>query len=300
MYREYEQRPDPAALHEALYAGAIVRFRDLAAMRSLVAFAQGFVEEFLAPHHPTEIHRHLEQRDLAELLAAAQRGFSNAAEAKHLWEALIGEVGLDPAETARDRLILRFQPPHPPGTRREWARSTATVSFHRDSWGTNLYAQVNWWAPIYPITAGRTFAFYPDLFARRVANSSDSFDIAELIRRNREAPETVRPGEMVPRLLQSLDGETPMPVTIDPGEIIAFSSQHAHVGVDNFTELTRISLDTRTLLIPDHLAGRGARNVDGRARWVAFGLFRRMSDGKPLAEVLGVEPMTAFTGPWPA
>ncbi len=32
-------------------------------------------------------------------------------EIKHLWQALLTEVGLDPAATARDRLILRFQPP---------------------------------------------------------------------------------------------------------------------------------------------------------------------------------------------
>jgi hypothetical protein len=44
--------------------------------------------------------------------------------------------------------------------------------FHRDTWGTNLYAQVNWWAPVYPITAGRTVALYPTLWSRPVANTS--------------------------------------------------------------------------------------------------------------------------------
>jgi hypothetical protein len=97
-----------------------------------------------------------------------------------------------------------------------------------------------------------------------------------------------------------VDPQDALPVTIDPSEVIAFSAQHAHVGIQNHTDYTRVSLDTRTLQIQDHIAGLGARNVDGRARWIPFGMFRRVSDGKPLHDVLGVEPMTRFDGPWPS
>lgn len=296
MYRDYDRTIEAADLHAALYDGAIIRFRELDPMAALTDFARAFLEQALAPHPPIEIHRHLGQTALAERLAAVQRAFSNAPEARRLWHEVLAGVGLDPAATARDRLILRFQPPHPPGERRPWARSTATVGFHRDTWGTNLYAQVNWWAPIYPVTAARTFAFYPRLFAQPLANSSAAFDIADVIRRGREAPETIRPGEMVPRLLEEVDPDEAVPVTINPREVIAFSSQHAHAGVQNHTDFTRISLDTRTLQIADQIGGRGARNVDGCARWMAFGLFRRVSDGKPLSEILGVEPMMPFDG----
>ena len=227
-------------------------------MRALAAASRTFIERFLSPHHPTEIHRHFEEQALAAILSAAQREFANTVEIKHPWQTL----GLDPSATARDRLILRFQPPHPRGARREWARSTATVSFHRDSWGTNLYAQVNWWAPIYPITAGRTFAFYPKLFARPVANSSADFDIDDVVRRNREAPETVREGDLLPRLLEEVDPRDALPVTIDPGEVIAFSAQHAHVGIQNHTDYTRISLDTRTLQI------QGTSTAMANTRWL--------------------------------
>ncbi|HKD55442.1 MAG TPA: hypothetical protein VKB72_14600, partial [Steroidobacteraceae bacterium] len=62
---------------------------------------------------------------------------------------------------------------------------------------------------------------------------------------------------------------------------------HAHVGIPNHTDLTRISLETRTVSISDVQAQRGAPNVDGEARWVAPGLFRRLSDGAPLNAILG-------------
>ena len=294
LYTDYGAGQDVSALHTALYRGAIARFRDLPPVRTLAALTQAMLEARFAPHPPIETHRHYGETELAEAYAQAQREFANAPEIKAAWRAVWEAAGLDPETTARDRLQLRFQPPHPPGGERRWARSTATVSFHRDTWGTNLYAQVNWWAPVYPLSAGRTFAFFPELFGQPLGNSSLEFDIAEVMRRNREAPASVGKGEMVPRLLEEIDWSQARPVTIASGEIIAFSSQHAHAGVQNHTDLTRISIETRTLNIPDHLAGRGAPNVDGHARWATPGMFRRVSDGRPLTEVLGVEPFEPF------
>jgi len=107
------------------------------------------------------------------------------------------------------------------------------------------------------------------------------------------------PGDIVPKPLERLDLRQAQPVVIDCGSIIAFSSQHAHAGIQNNSGLTRISLETRTLVIDDYLSGRGAPNVDGRARWASPGLFRRLSDGTPLVEILGLDRLIPFEGPWP-
>ena len=296
MYEEYAAGTEPDALHRRLYEGTVARFRDLAPMRDLVAYTRRFLEGTLATSAPMESHRGVDMPTLAGLYANAQREFARSPEAARLWRDLFEAVGLDPELTARDRLILRFQPPDPADGERPWARSTATVSFHRDTWGTNLYSQINWWAPVYPIDEFRTFAFFPELFDRPMANSSATFDISDVMRRNREAPETVKAGEMIPQPLEPIDWDSGLPVVIAPGEIIAFSAQHAHAAVRNRSALTRISLDTRTLRIPDHCAGRGARNVDGRARWMTPGMFRRLSDGIPLVEILNVDGIQPFEG----
>jgi hypothetical protein len=292
MYTELPRDTDADALHAALFAGAIARFRALPEMRAIVAFTRAFLEERLTPRDPVLLHRI--EGDLGERCRALQRDYTNAAEARRLWTALIAAVGLDPERTARDRLILRFQPPI---AGRPSTRNAGTVAFHRDTWGSNLYAQVNWWTPVYPVTAGRTFAFLPELFARPLANTSAGYDIRELIERNRGNGRPVGPGEMVPRLMQEVDLSAARPVTIAPGEAILFSSQHAHVGVPNRTDLTRISLDTRTIRLDDIAAGRGAPNVDGRGRWIGYGMFRRVSDGAPLADVLGVRPFEPYDAP---
>ena len=291
----YSPPPDDLeALHAQLYAGAIVRFSDLDAMRELVAHARGFVEARLAPHDPVRIHEALDREALALALADVQRAFSRDSEAKRLWRALFEAVGFDPDDTARDRLLIRFQPPVPAEGGPHRARSTGTVGFHRDSWGTNLYAQVNWWSPVYPITHERSFAFLPDLFDQPIPNDSDSFDLAEVIERGRLAGPAADRGRMAPAPLPGTDFAAGQAVVIDPGEVIAFSAQHAHVGVQNHSSFTRISLESRTLRLSDFKAGRGARNVDGKAKWMAHGMFRRLSDGALMTDVMQLAPLAPF------
>jgi len=293
---EYRQPPgSAAALYAALYAGEVVRFSAMPSMAALVAFTRAFVEERLAPHPPVEIHRHLDPSALSTRLAEVQGEYARSADVKRLWHELFDAVGLDPRDTARDRLRLRFQVHSQAGDAPVWSRSTATVGFHRDSWGTNIAAQVNWWAPVWPITAQRTFAIYPRLWDVPIPNDSVDFDLADLMARLRAAPETVRTGQLAPRPTQAVDPAGGVPIVLDPGEIIAFSSVHAHVGVPNHTGLTRISLETRTVSISDVRAQRGAPNVDGEARWVAPGLFRRLSDTTALNTILGCEPLVPRT-----
>jgi hypothetical protein len=294
---EFRDPPgDPSALYTALYAGEIVRFSGVASMAAIVAFTRAFLEERLAPHPPVEIHRHLAPPALSTRLAEVQGEYTRSAEVKWLWRELFEAVGLDPADTARDRLRLRFQVHSEAGDTPAWSRSTATVGFHRDSWGTNLSAQVNWWAPVWPITAERTFAIYPRLWDVPIPNNSVDFDLADVMKRLRTKPETVGPGQLAPRPTQAVDSALGVPIVLDPGEIIAFSGAHAHVGVPNHTGLTRISLETRTVSISDVRAQRGAPNVDGEARWVAPGLFRRLSDMSALNAILGCERLVPRSG----
>jgi hypothetical protein len=287
MYEDFKGGADPAELRDRLYRGTIARFRDLVSMQRLVAFTRGFVEEELAPASPVDSHEGRSEDELAQIYAAVRRRFANLPEAKRHWRDVFVDAGLDPEETARDRLVLRFQPPVPP-ERAHRRYGVATVHLHRDTWGTNLYAQINWWAPVWSLDPGRTLAFYPHLFDRPLDNSSADFDIVDVMRRNREASGSVRSAEVVPRSLAPVHQGEGIPVLIEPGEVIVFSAQHVHGGVDNHTGKTRISLETRTLFIPDHVRGCGAPNVDGQARWMTPGLFRRISDGEPLDRVLGV------------
>ena len=293
MYTEFGSGSDIDALHDALFQGAIARLNNLTKMSAIVVFTQNFLEERLAPDR-AGAHSRNGRRSRRTMCRAPARLCEQRRRSKSFGRTCSRRSASIRKWRCATGSPCAFSRQGRPSGERPWARSTATVAFHRDTWGTNLYAQVNWWAPVYPITAGRTFAFLPELFARPLKNNSSDFDIVALMERNRGRGLPVGQGEMVPQLQEQIDLSIAQPVTISPGELIVFSSQHAHVGVVNSTDLTRISLETRTLRLADLETGRGAPNVDGRARWVSYGMFRRIADGKPLPEILGISPFVPF------
>lgn len=300
MYTNVTEALDPRAFHDRIYAGDVLRFAALQPMKELVAFTRTFLEDAFAPYVPAEIHLHLKHEQQTESFAQRQRDFARSPEIRQLWRAVFEAIGLDADGLARDSLYLRFQPHQDPGTIVPRARTTATIAFHRDTWGSNLYAQTNWWAPIYDITEGRTFAIYPSLWDRAVANTSADFDIAALLDKSKATGRNTNDADAaIPHLTEQLDVHDATPVVIAPGELIAFSSAHAHAGIPNSTGLTRISLETRTLWIDDVRTGRGAPNVDGHAPWMSPGMFRRVSDEFALNELLGLNRVEPFTGPFP-
>lgn len=271
--------------HERIFLGEIALFDELVSASNLVSVTRGFVEEELAPYPPVEIHKHLDIAKLIQVLSAAQRRYMQLSEVKMAWSEFFYETGIDVTGSARDRLILRFQPPaNTIGAPAH--HSTATLGLHRDSWATNLYAQVNWWAPVYPVDRGRTLGVYPDLWAHALPNSSADFDLPTVMKRLREEPGSVKTADLIPHLTASIDGLPCKPVLIDPGSVIAFSSQHVHRGIPNLTEWTRISLDTRTIRATDYLVGRGAPNIDGFARWASPGMFRQIEGGRPFPDLI--------------
>lgn len=204
------------------------------------------------------------------------------------------EAGLRLADTAADRLILRIQPPvSVMGDGPAHARS-APLAFHRDTWGSNLYAQVNWWAPIFPVTRERTIALFPCYWDRPIRNTSAAFNLPHIIARRKADPGSLTPSDAVPHALDMVEEDEARPVVIDPGTIIAFSGQHAHASIRNLTSLTRFSLDTRTLSIRDTKQGRGAPNIDGDAPFMALKLFRRLSDDTALAQLIGAEDFVPY------
>jgi len=287
--------PCPARqFHDRIYGGDILRLEDLREHVRVINFTRQFLEDRFHPHLPVEAHRHLSHDEQVQQFAAATRDYARSDEVKRLWRETFEAIGLAPAQTVRDRLHLRFQPHQSPDAAVERSRATATVRFHRDTWGTNLYAQVNWWAPVYPLTAGRTMAMFPQLWSRALRNSSASFDFSGVLEQSRAGVNVSAYDGGIPQLQEEVPTELGVPVTIEPGTLIAFSAAHAHAGIPNSTGLTRISLETRTLLLEDFCAGRGAPDVDGRARWMAPGLFRRVSDGVKLTELVAVNELEPF------
>jgi len=256
-----------------IYAGHILVFRAVPALTRLADRLHGLARDHLGVA-PGDAHRHLDAVGQAEAASALRKLAARDAGAKALLARALADVGVDLDETYRDPLKPRLQPP----ARDQADAMVAPLEAHRDTWGANIMAQTNWWAPVLPIAANRTMAIFPGAFRAPVANDSASWDLVEFL----EARDAGQPYPLLPLARDPPDWSAAVPVVIEPGDLMAFSGAHLHASVPNTSDVTRLSLEVRTVNGPDARAGRGAPNVDGRAPWIPYNWFKHIRDRTPL------------------
>ena len=140
-----------------------------------------------------------------------------------------------------------------------------------------------------------SMAIFSDYWMKPTHNTSNTYDLPTVIHRNRDkASGIMRAADVVPQLIQPIDPAAGEAVLIEPGDLVAFSGAHLHASIPNTSRHTRISLETRSVLIEDFINERGARNIDGASRWMAPGWFARLSDSKRLSSIVGVNPVTGY------
>ncbi len=253
------------AIAERAFRGELVVFRQLDALDAVLDHAREIA--FAAFADPVGDEGRLDGDCWREKALGARRDFMRSEAVPGLLCDLFAALGFDPETTYRDRAILRFQP----GRTACRTRRLRDLPPHRDSWGSNLMTQLNWWAPVFPVEPGATMEIWPGYFDRPVPNSSAEWDIEALRAAGSDyplLPEAARPEE---------PGE---PVLIEPGELLCFSGAHLHASRPNRTGRTRISIDLRTVDVTDP---SGAPNMDGLTRRTNYDWFHRLSDGTSLA-----------------
>lgn len=258
----------------AVYGGDLLVFEGVTPLGELCVYADSLIRDTFGVPDPLRAQFELARDEYLFKVETLQKWFRKDGKANELFLSALEHVGVNLRRAFWDWLYLRVAPHG-----EEYAsRRTAGLGFHRDTWSSNVYAQTNWWTPIYPITCGRTIAFYPDYWSRPVRNSSGDWDL-----------EKVRSGEittLVPEPAEPIETDSELRIVIEPGDLLCFSGAHLHASVPNATGVARFSVEVRTVDATDAVTGRGAPNVDGVAPRVASGWFRQVHDGTPLPELV--------------
>lgn len=240
----------PQSLGAALFEGRLVVFEDLSAVRMLTRRARTILMDVFATDDPRTVENRLSASAFRRLALQARKVIGrDEAVARH-WHDTLATIGYLPGDTWRDRIRLRAVPSrgdvdHP---------RLRTLPPHRDTWGSGIAAQVNWWLPLYPLSDTRTMLLWPAAFRHPVANDSASWSFDEFQRGAVDYP-------LLPVARESPPAPA-VPVSIAPGQLLAFSAAHLHGGVSDASGTTRFGIDSRTVWDPDRRAGRGAPNVD--------------------------------------
>lgn len=265
--------------NDRLYAGEIIIFRGFGAVAALSQNLTVFCRSHLGDA-PDRVHERLAEDAVNESAGGLQSAIQKDAMLAQMVNEALEAVGVDVQRTFGDGLKQRVQM----ASSRSGARRVSPLGAHRDTWGSNVMAQTNWWAPVYSTTPERTLAMFPTLFDRPVANTSAGWDFGELLRRiKQEGPEPDYP--LLPLASDPPDFREALPISIEPGDLLCFSGAHLHASVPNTTDRTRLSWELRTVNGDDVAAGRGAPNVDGSPVRTTYQLFRGLISGERLGEM---------------
>ena len=241
-----------------VYGGGLLVFKNVEPMARFCEFTDGLIRAALGTSDPVMAQFELDPEAYSERIGGLQKRYPKDKTVKELfWEAL-EYVGAIIDKTLWDRISLRAFP----HSEELLENGLGRLGVHRDTWGSNIYAQTNWWAPIYPLTTGRTIAFYPSYWSYPIGNTSADWSL-EKVRAARQAGD--RSVSLVPELVEPVDPSAEVRVVIEPGDLLCFSGAHLHVGVPNSTGVARFSIETRTVDREDVAMGAGAPNIDGAA-----------------------------------
>ena len=250
-FESWDGGASPRSLGPALFEGRLVVFEDLPAVRMLARRARSILSDVFATDDPPAAENRLSAPTFRRLALEARKVIGRDDTVARHWRDTLASIGYLPEETWLDRIRLRAVPSrddidHP---------RLQALPPHRDTWGSGIAAQVNWWLTLYPLSDTRTMLLWPAAFRHPVANDSAdrSFD-------------AFRRGSGAEYPLLPVARESPpapaVPVSIAPGQLLAFSAAHLHGGVRDASGTTRFGIDSRTVWDPDRRAGRGAPDVD--------------------------------------
>ncbi|WP_261843911.1 phytanoyl-CoA dioxygenase family protein [Aliamphritea ceti] len=265
---------------ELLFAGNLLVFRQRPAMQRMITYTRGLLAETLADLDPVTVQNYLERELFLENVGTVQTRFRTSEEAKLIFFDVLRECGVTTDHCYYDHFPLRVVPFDT--THRGAHR--AAIGHHRDTWGSNIQSQQNWWAPIFSLEAERTIAFYPDYWDKPLANNTNSWSFTEYLATRKDTqPERGVAYPSAPSPAESVDESGVLKVVIQPGDVLAFASAHLHASVPNTTDAIRYSVEMRTIHQSDLSAGRVAPNVDNAGTGPMYRWFRHVENRQPLS-----------------
>lgn len=252
---------------QLLFSGDLIVFRQVRALDALRVHAEEVFRGVVGTADPGD----------PELIDDTRDAFREHARTAPLFAHMLVEVGVEVALAYWDRPVLRTVPPDD----RPAGHGTGTLELHRDTWGSNVLEQTNWWAPLRPVTRDRTVAFHLGHWDRPVPNDSADWDLEAV----RDARRRGREVQLVPRPTEPPDPGGELRLVVEPGDLVCFSGAQLHGSVPNTTTRARLSIEIRTVHLDDLRKGRRAPDVDGAAPHPpAWDWFRGITDGAPLSE----------------
>jgi hypothetical protein len=272
----------PDELRASIFRGELSIFTRLPAVERFVDFARDELAAVFAPHDPQHAHEFYSDEELAALLGAWKPRFIHHDRSRELVRAILVEAGLPSSETFFD--VPKPRTSFPVG------HINTGIAFafpwHRDTWYAAPKQQMNWWLPVYDVHENNAMKFDLEHFAKAVPNDSHTFDYYQANRDRLTAASQVKTDTRSrPRAIDYVSrGE--IVVLPRPGSVLLFSGSSLHASIPNTSQLSRYSIDFRTIDRRDVESDAGAQLVDVECTGTALRDFVNIDTDERLPEDL--------------
>lgn len=263
-----------------IFAGDLLLYSRGPATAALADHAITMIREAFDPHAPQRAQYTLSVEEFVKRAGPLKTRFTNELRTKELIRDVLCEFGCDPEDSYFDVPRLRIVPAG------GYLSSGVSYAYkaHRDIWYASPTAQVNWWMPVFAVTAERAMSFYGEYWTKALPNSSADFDYGEWcsVGRKMATSQVKEDTRKHPLPLRDPDPASELRICGTKGDMIMFSASHLHATAPNESDVTRFSIDFRTVALSDLKTGRGGPNVDTRATGSTLGDFLHATDFAPI------------------
>lgn len=259
-----------------LFQGAVFFHAPCANAVKLCQLARELVEEGFSSMDPQKIQDSLSPEQTAEILSVLKPRFIHHPKAKEYIQGMLAELGCDLEKTYFDvpRLRTAF-----PG---DYLKSGIAYAFHphRDTWYSAPFCQINWWMPVYPINSENCMAIHPRYWGQPIRNGSSQYNYHKwnLESRQNAAQHVKSDTRVQPKPEEPVELDPQFRLICEPGAVYQFSAAQLHSTVPNTSDLTRYSIDFRTVHLDDVWARTGAPNIDSACTGTTMGDYLKGTD----------------------
>ena len=259
-----------------LYRGSIFFHRSCVNAEKLCQLARDLIAESFGSLDPRKVQESMSAEKSAEILSVLKPKFIHHPKAKEYIRGMLTELGCDLQKTYFDvpRMRTAF-----PG---DYLKSGIAYAFHphRDTWYSAPFCQINWWMPIYPISSENCMAIHPRYWYQPLRNGSSGYNYHQwnLESRQNAAQHVKTDTRIQPKPEEPVELDPQFRLICEPGALYQFSAAQLHSTVPNSTDLTRYSIDFRTVHLDDVWTRTGAPNIDSACTGTTMGDYLNGTD----------------------
>jgi hypothetical protein len=277
-----DSKMSEAARRRELYQGSLFVHAPSPSALKLCELAQELIDEAFGPRDPLKIHESMPAEKCAAILSVLKPKFIHHPRSKECIQGMLAEAGFDLEKTYFDvpRMRTAF-----PG---DYLKAGIAYAFHphRDTWYSAPFCQINWWMPIYEISADNCMAIHPHYWNKPVRNGSSQYNYHKwnLESRQNAAQHIKTDTRVQPRPEEPMELDPQVRLVCDVGGAYLFSAAQMHSTVPNTAGVTRYSIDFRTVHLGDVRGRIGAPNIDSACTGTTMRDYLRGTDLSHLPE----------------